>query len=159
MLLRAALFDPCCGFGPLDGAGGTCGDDANPAARCGYDPDLAAEDFAADDGLGFGEMGICLKGFPARTRGFWPHRRNLALAPKKKPAWSNTPKVFDHAGLLVNEPPGPAGLPLVSSSDDIESGFLAAKPQCVPAPLHSPHCADQDGKSKWLLPRLVTWTS
>src|SRR6185312_11346057 len=38
---------------------------------------------------------------------------------KKMPAWSNTSKVFDHAGLLVNEPPGEAGLPFIQSSDDI----------------------------------------
>jgi|SRR6266851_942526 len=30
---------------------------------------------------------------------------------KKKPTWSDTPKVSDHVGLLVNEPPGTAGLP------------------------------------------------
>jgi hypothetical protein len=28
------------------------------------------------------------------------------------------PEVFDHVGLLVNEPPGPAGLPFIQSSDD-----------------------------------------
>ena len=30
---------------------------------------------------------------------------------KKKPAWSNTMQVFDHAGLLVNEPPATGELP------------------------------------------------
>src|ERR1700743_1666614 len=29
-----------------------------------------------------------------------------------------------HVGLLVNEPPGPAGVLLISSSDDIDPGFL-----------------------------------
>jgi len=29
---------------------------------------------------------------------------------KKKPTWRNTQEVFDHIGLLVNEPPGTAEL-------------------------------------------------
>jgi hypothetical protein len=29
---------------------------------------------------------------------------------QKKPTWGNTREVFDHVGLLVNEPPGKAGL-------------------------------------------------
>jgi hypothetical protein len=32
---------------------------------------------------------------------------------ERKPAWSNPLQVFDHAGLLVNGPPGTAGLPFV----------------------------------------------
>ena len=31
---------------------------------------------------------------------------------KKKPTWP-TPEVFNHVGLLVNEPPGTAGLPFI----------------------------------------------
>ena len=31
------------------------------------------------------------------------------------------PQVFDHVGLLFNEPPGTAGLPLIQSSDDFDS--------------------------------------
>lgn len=31
--------------------------------------------------------------------------------------------VFQHAGLLVNEPPGMAGVPFIESSDDINSEF------------------------------------
>jgi len=29
---------------------------------------------------------------------------------QKKPTWRNTPREFDHVGLLVIEPPGTAGL-------------------------------------------------
>jgi hypothetical protein len=36
---------------------------------------------------------------------------------EKKPTWRNTAKVFDHVGLLVNEPPGSAGLPFTQSPD------------------------------------------
>jgi hypothetical protein len=32
-------------------------------------------------------------------------RRPLSASAEKKPAWSNLPKEFDHAGLLVNGPP------------------------------------------------------
>jgi hypothetical protein len=35
----------------------------------------------------------------------------FATGSEKKPARSNSTKVFDHAGLLVNKPPGTAGLP------------------------------------------------
>jgi hypothetical protein len=35
--------------------------------------------------------------------------------------------VFDGAGLLVNEPPGPAGLPFISSSDYSDSGFCRSR--------------------------------
>ena len=28
------------------------------------------------------------------------------------------PEAFDHAGLLIDGPPGPAGLPFIKSSDD-----------------------------------------
>ena len=34
----------------------------------------------------------------------------LAVNEIKKPTWSNALRVFDHVGLLVNEPPGQAGL-------------------------------------------------
>jgi hypothetical protein len=101
------------GLGNLDRVGATRGDDANPTAGCGDDPDCATKDLAAYDGLGFGEMGLCLKSFPPGTCGFRPHRHNLSFDQKKKPTWRNTPKVFDHVGLLVNEPPGTAGVPFV----------------------------------------------
>ena len=32
---------------------------------------------------------------------------------KKKPTWWNTLQVFHHVGLLVNGPPGTAGLPFI----------------------------------------------
>ena len=35
-----------------------------------------------------------------------------AAGGKKKPTRSNTCKAFDHVGILVNGPPGMAGLPL-----------------------------------------------
>jgi hypothetical protein len=37
------------------------------------------------------------------------------------------PEVFDHVGILVNRPPGTAGLPFSSSSDDSELTALASK--------------------------------
>ena len=42
------------------------------------------------------------------------------------------PEAFDHVGLLVNEPPGPAGLPFISSSDDLHSSFHRSR-RPVPA--------------------------
>jgi len=65
MVLIEPELDGRRGFGFLDRPRAARGDDANSAARCGYDPDLAAGDFPADDVLRFGEMGLCLKGFPA----------------------------------------------------------------------------------------------
>jgi hypothetical protein len=32
-----------------------------------------------------------------------------ALESEKKPTWQNTLRVFDHVGLLANEPPGKGG--------------------------------------------------
>jgi hypothetical protein len=43
-----------------------------------------------------------------------PHRE------QEKPTWWDTLKAFHHVGLLVNEPPGPAGLPFIESSDDFD---------------------------------------
>ena len=40
-------------------------------------------------------------------------RPSRTAASKKKPTWWNTLEVFDHVGLLVNEPPGQAGLPFI----------------------------------------------
>jgi hypothetical protein len=37
----------------------------------------------------------------------------LLPVPKKKPTWLKTLKGFNHVGLLVNEPPGTAGLPFI----------------------------------------------
>jgi len=34
-------------------------------------------------------------------------------SPQKKTGAVEHPKVFDHAGLLANEPPGQAGLPFI----------------------------------------------
>ena len=39
----------------------------------------------------------------------------------KKPAWSNTFRVLDHAGLLFDEPPGSAEVPFVWSSEHTPS--------------------------------------
>jgi hypothetical protein len=41
----------------------------------------------------------------------------------KKTGVVEHPEVFDHAGLLVNEPPGKAGLPFIQSSDNIRLCF------------------------------------
>jgi hypothetical protein len=45
---------------------------------------------------------------------------------KEKADVVDHPQGFDHIGLLVNEPPGQAGLPLVLSSDDFQPGFIGA---------------------------------
>jgi len=34
----------------------------------------------------------------------------MSVAPKKKADVAEHPEVFDHVGILVNEPPGTAGL-------------------------------------------------
>lgn len=39
-------------------------------------------------------------------------------AKQKKPMWPNTRRMFGHIGLLLDEPPGPAELPLIKSSDE-----------------------------------------
>ena len=57
--------------------------------------------------------------FGVTALGAWLRRNLVAfcviaatvLSLKKKPTWWNTPKGFDHVGLLVRGPPGPAGLP------------------------------------------------
>jgi hypothetical protein len=36
---------------------------------------------------------------------------NFPGAKPKKPTWSNTRTAFDHVGLLIDRPPGAAGLP------------------------------------------------
>jgi hypothetical protein len=48
-----------------------------------------------------GTTGLDASGIPWKW--FGPNDRK-----QKKPAWSNTCKVFDHAGLLVNGSPGNA---------------------------------------------------
>ena len=58
-----------------------------------------------------GIEGIAGNGNRSRAK-YGPRRKRPALAhPTKKPTRSNTLKVFDRVGLLVNGPPGPAGLP------------------------------------------------
>jgi len=37
----------------------------------------------------------------------------VLLKTNKKPTWPTTSKVINHVGLLVNEPPDPAGLPFI----------------------------------------------
>jgi hypothetical protein len=37
------------------------------------------------------------------------------------------PQVFDYAGLLVNRPPGPAGLPFSQSSDNFNSSLSRSR--------------------------------
>jgi hypothetical protein len=45
----------------------------------------------------------------------------LDEACEKKADVAEHPGGFDHVGLLVNEPPGPAGLLFIQSSDDLNS--------------------------------------
>jgi hypothetical protein len=50
------------------------------------------------------------------------HRR------QKKIGVAEHPLVFNHAGLLANEPPGKAELPFIKSSDDTRSCFGGIDP-------------------------------
>jgi len=45
----------------------------------------------------------------------------LTTPGEKKTDVSEYPEAFEHVGLLVNKPPGPAGLPFAQSSDDCDS--------------------------------------
>ena len=124
------------GFGLLDRADTARGDDANPAAGRGDDPDDAAGNLASDDSL-------CLRGDGPRPEGLPTGSLRIPasspppfFAQKKKPTWWNTPKVFDHVGLLVNEPPGQPGCP--SPSRPTTSGQVSSEPSlnAISAPLH-----------------------
>jgi hypothetical protein len=55
--------------------------------------------------------------------GFIPGRDVRSAPPraKKKADVVEYPEAFDHVGLLVNKPPGRAGLPFCYSSDDFNS--------------------------------------
>jgi hypothetical protein len=39
------------------------------------------------------------------------------------------PQVFDHVGLLFDEPPGLAGLPFIESSDEFKSMIMTRTPR------------------------------
>jgi hypothetical protein len=54
-------------------------------------------------------------------------RDQPVLPPQKKANVAEHYRVSHHVGLLVNEPPGPAGLPFVQSSDDSGSSSLRSK--------------------------------
>jgi uncharacterized protein YbcI len=69
------------------------------------------------------------------------------------------PKVFDHVGLLVNKPPGQAGLPFVSSSDHIQSGFDNREDLCVSSPLSRIVPRKKDKASGLLVSGVVSWIS
>ena len=56
-------------------------------------------------------------------------------------------EVFDHAGLLLNEPPGMAELPFVQSSDDFDQFMNGGGLQFVRAPLGINYTA-RTGESK-----------
>jgi hypothetical protein len=43
---------------------------------------------------------------------------HFAAPETKKADVMEHPQAFDHVGLLVNKPPGTAGLPFIQSSDD-----------------------------------------
>jgi hypothetical protein len=47
--------------------------------------------------------------------------RRTGTTANEKAGVVDHPQGFDHVGLLVNEPPGQAGLPFVQSSDDTSS--------------------------------------
>ena len=49
---------------------------------------------------------------PRENRHWWPDVPTW-LESEKKTGVVEYPQVFDHAGLLVNEPPGQAGLPFI----------------------------------------------
>ena len=51
---------------------------------------------------------------PALGRPDWPRD-----AENKKADVVEAPKAFDHVGLLVNKPPGSAGLLFIQSSDNV----------------------------------------
>jgi hypothetical protein len=51
-------------------------------------------------------------------------RTALLAASEKKADVAEHPEVFDHVGLLVNEPPDSAGLPFIQSSEDIRSMII-----------------------------------
>ena len=53
------------------------------------------------------------EGFPTASLRILASSPLPFICSKKKPTWWNTPKVFDHVGLLVNEPPGQPGLPFI----------------------------------------------
>jgi hypothetical protein len=52
------------------------------------------------------------------------HKRLFTPRSKKKPAQSNTRQVFDCAGLLVDDPPGLAGLVFIQSSDEFNTPIV-----------------------------------
>jgi hypothetical protein len=52
----------------------------------------------------------------------------------KKADVAEHPEVFDHVGLLVNEPPGQAGLPFTESSDNFDSNFIGAECESTRGP-------------------------
>ena len=76
------------------------------------DAPLLEVDGYLGDLLGHGRIGL-------------EHRDHLLSLAAVRPAANKKadvvehPEVFDHVGLLGNEPPDPVGLPFLSSSDDI----------------------------------------
>ena len=90
----------------LDRAGVTLADNANPAPRRRHDPDLTARDFAPNKGLHFGKMGLRLKGFPSVKLPVPASSPRPFFRKRKSRRGGIPPKVLDHIGLLVYEPPG-----------------------------------------------------
>ena len=58
------------------------------------------------------------------------------------------PEAFDHVGLLVNEPPGQAGLLFISSSDDLHSSFYGSRLPVPDGSLNTFDCRARIGNSK-----------
>jgi hypothetical protein len=57
-----------------------------------------------------------------------------AILGKKKADVVESPQGFDHVGLLLDEPPGPAGLPFVESSDEFVCYFTRLRCDSTPPP-------------------------
>ena len=62
-------------------------------------------------------------------------------------------RVFNHVGLLVNEPQGMAQLPFILSSDDFSQALTKPTPTCELVPPRL--CSTHRGKSNWNLLSLL----
>jgi uncharacterized protein YbcI len=60
------------------------------------------------------------------------------------------PAAFDHVGLLVNGPPGTAGLPFIQSSDDKKLNYSPGRAFGPPRLHYYLYCTAPSGQSKWL---------
>jgi hypothetical protein len=77
------------------------------------------------------QFGRAMAHCPGRRPGPRLTKIGGAAPARKKADVEGHPWVFLHVGLLVDEPPGPAGLPFIQSSDDIRSDFESRPPVCA----------------------------